>query len=225
MNERRYRDEEVREIFKRATTDKGENLPPARSPTGLTLSEMQSIGLEVGIEPDVVARAAAALDVRPAPSQPVRKSLGMPVEVGLTVPLAKPMTDHQWEMLVGELRRVFRAQGKVTTLGTSREWRNGNLHASVEPTESGYRLRMGTIKGDAAGWNALGALGILGSLGTWIAHYVILDPTSAVAPIVAGAAGIGAFAVNWLRLPPWAREREAQMNQIAAKARAIMDEV
>ena len=29
---------------------------------------------------------------------------------------------------------------------------------------------------------------------------------------------------EWLRLPSWAREREVQMNQIAAKARAIMDE-
>ena len=224
MNERRYRDEEIREIFKRATTDKGENLPAARSATGLTLSEVQSIGQEVGIDPDVVARAAAALDARSAPSIPVRKSLGMPVEVGLTVPLAKPMTDHQWEMLVGELRRVFRAKGKVTTFGTSREWRNGNLHASVEPTESGYRLRMGTIKGDAAGINALGALGIFASWATTAAHFIINDPTAIMPPIVMGVVGIGAFAVNAVRLPAWARQREAQMNQIAAKARAIMDE-
>src|SRR5687768_6471094 len=101
MTERRYREDEVRKIFKLATTDK--IAPPPTSPaSGFTLAEIQSIGLEAGIEPDRVAHAAASLDSIPA--QHVGTFLGMPVEVAVTVPLTRAMTDEQWEMLVAELR-------------------------------------------------------------------------------------------------------------------------
>lgn len=219
MSERRYRDDEVRKIFKLATTDKIANAPASRTPSGLTLEEMQSIGQEVGIAPDVVARAAAALD---AGAPTVRESLGMPVEVGTIIQLPRALTDHEWEMLVGELRRTFRARGHVHELGSSREWRNGNLHVVVEPAPSGYRLRLGTLKGDAVGINALGATGLAAAAATFIAHLVINDPNALIAPIMMATGGVAAFVTNWLRLPPWARKREAQFQEIAAKVRSII---
>jgi hypothetical protein len=218
MNERRYRDDEVRKIFKLATTDKIANAP-TRTPSGLTLEEMQSIGQEVGIAPDLVARAAAALD---AGAPTVRESLGMPVEVGTIVPLPRALTDHEWEMLVGELQRTFRARGHVHALGSSREWRNGNLHVVVEPAQSGYRLRLGTLKGDALGINALGATAIVAGAATLVAHFVNNDPNALVAPIMMGTGGVAAFVTNWLRLPPWARKREAQFQEIAGKVRSMI---
>jgi hypothetical protein len=222
MAERRYREEEVQKIFKLATTDKIADAPTSQTTQGMTLAEIQSIGLEVGIAPDVVTRAAAALDA--IPQQRSRKSLGMPVEVGVLVPLTRALTDHQWEMLVAELRRTFRAKGQISTHGNLREWRNGNLFASVEPTESGYRLRLHTTKGDANGVNALGVLGIVASAATWTSHFVINDPTALAAPILFGAGGMAAFLTNWLRLPAWARQRESQMNQIAARVRAMLEQ-
>jgi hypothetical protein len=220
MSERRYRDDEVRKIFKLATTDKIGNPQASPAPSGLTLEEMQSIGQEVGIAPDVVARAAAALD---AGAPTVRESLGMPVEVGTVVPLPRALTEHEWEMLVAELQRTFNARGRVHVLGSSREWRNGNLHVAVEPAQSGYRLRLGTLKGDAVGINALGATGIAVSLLTFVAHYLIIDPTTSnLAPIMFGAGGVAAFVANWLRLPPWARKREAQFQEIAGKVRSMI---
>src|SRR5688572_19040179 len=104
MTDRRYRDDEVRQIFRLATTQKTSDLPSASAVDGLTLADIQSIGREVGIEPDLVARAALALDA-PA-SMPPRTSLGMPVEVGLSVPLPRSLSDHEWEQLVAELRAV-----------------------------------------------------------------------------------------------------------------------
>jgi hypothetical protein len=222
MTERRYRDEEVQQIFKLATTDRIADAPLSPTASGLTLAEIQSIGLEVGIDPDVVTRAAAALDA--SPPTPARKTGGLPVEVGVSAPLARPLSDREWEMLIADLRHTFRARGQITTHGNLREWRNGNLHASIEPAEVGYRLRLGTRKGDATAMNALGGISILASVATWVSHFVINDPTSLFAPILFGAAGIGAVLANRLRLPAWARQREAQMNQIAARVRSIMEQ-
>jgi hypothetical protein len=225
MKDRRYREDEVRKIFGLATEKTAE--PPAASTTqGLTLAEMQSIGLEVGLDPDAVARAAATFEAR-AP-QHLRKSWGMPIEVGRTVSLPRAMTDHEWEQLVAELRRTFRAKGDISAHGGLKEWTNGNLHASVEPTETGYRLRLGTLKGDAAGFNALGVTGIAAaavvSAGRLATGAISLSNFAdlMIVPILLGVAGAAALASNWIRLPRWANKRQLQMNHIAARVRAIM---
>jgi hypothetical protein len=93
---------------------------------------------------------------------------------------------------------------------------------AVEPAPTGYRLRLGTLKGNAAGINALGATGIVAGAATLVAHLVINDPNMLLTPVMLGAGGMAAFVTNWLRLPPWARKREAQFQEIAAKVRSIM---
>ena len=222
MTERRYREDEVRRIFGLATRQGGNEPVPVADPQGITLADMQSIGREVGLEPDAVARAAAALDAKGS-AAPRGKSLGMPIEVGHTVQLSRALTDTEWEQLVAELRSTFRARGKVATLGTSREWSNGNLHACVEPTESGYRLRMGTRKGDAAGLNALGATGV--AAGAVVFASLALSgglQTGFFAPWLISAAGVGAIVANFVRLPRWASQREEQMEHIAARIKSIV---
>ena len=217
--ERKYREEEVRKILEIATSDRS-TASAAPGSGSLTLAEIQGIADEVGIDAQAVARAAAAID-KPSTVQS-RNSLGAPVEVGITIPLSRPLSDDEWQRLVAELQATFRARGKVTQQGGVREWRRGNLHAVVGPASTGYRLTLGTIKGNAAGVTAIGVSGILASAATWTAHFVISDPTSLVAPILFGAVGVGALVANWLRLPPWARQREAQMNHIASLIPSII---
>ena len=225
MSQRRYRDDEVREIFELATTDKTSEPPTASPREGLTLAEMQSIGQEVGLAPDVVARAAAAFEAG-APRD-LRTSWGVPIEVGLTVPLPRAPTDLEWEQLVSELRETFHARGKITTLGGLREWRNGNLHAAVEPTEAGYRLRLGTLKSSAARLNTTGAISVVASSAV-LASLALsgnLGPghvAALLAPVLMGSLGIGALLSNRIRLPQWARRRDEQMKHIAARIRSIM---
>ncbi len=231
MTERRYREEEVRKVFGIATTESvaetPAETPPKASPTtavGLTLAEMQSIGLEVGLDPDAVARAASSLEV--GDTRAWQKSMGMPIEVGVTTPLPRAITDHEWELLVAELRATFHAKGKIATYGGLREWSNGNLHACVEPTETGYRLRMTTLKSSARGMNALGVTGIVTSvvvygslLASGAAPGALVD--ALMAPVIFGVAGLGVLANNWFTLPGWAQRRKEQMNHIATKLRAI----
>ena len=219
--ERRYREEEVRRIFKLATTDKVADPPGSSTATGLTLAEIQSIGQEVGIAPDRVARAAASLDMQPLPES--RKVLGIPVEVGVTAMLPRAPTEDEWQILVAELRGTFRAQGKVTVDPMSRVWRNGNLHASVEPTGAGYRLRMGTVKGNASVANAMGAIGLVAAGMLSGSHFLYNDPINLAVPAVFGVAGLSTLAANALRLPIWARQRQTQMTRIAGRIRALME--
>src|SRR5262245_56422923 len=99
MADRRYREEEVREIFGLAT--RGAEPRSVAKPDGLTLSEMQGIGREVGLDPVAVANAAAVFEAKALRARR-RKSFGMPIEAGRIVPLPRAPTDSEWEQLVAE---------------------------------------------------------------------------------------------------------------------------
>jgi len=219
--QRTYDDDEVREIFAAAAQRKLAH-PAATAAPGLTLAELQEIGREAGLDAVEVARAAAALETR-ALEGPARTSLGMPIEVVRVVPLPRAPRDSEWEQLVGELRATFRARGKVVSQGGLREWANGNLHACVEPSGDGYRLRLGTVKGDARTLNAVGAASFLAGAAGLGSALVGGAPQDVIVPSIIVAWGIGAFGANFLRLPRWADTRRKQMDFIAARITAIMD--
>src|SRR6266705_1250077 len=216
MAERRYNDKEIAAIF-RAAAEAQQN-PPHDVPRdeGLTLADLQAIGGEVGIPSEAVARAAQALDVRLDAKS--RTFLGLPIGVARTVNLNRRLTDEEWERLVVQLREVFSARGRTRSDGALRQWTNGNLQVLLEPTETGHRLRFGTLHGGArasigAGIAVLGvtatvavATAISGHLGDAIPGIVFLLATG-MAMIVNGA----------LRLPGWARLRGRQMDALAAQ--------
>lgn len=225
LEERTYGEDEVAEIFRVAATadapagrGSATALPPAR---GFTLAELQSIGSEAGLAPERVARAAAAVELRRGALR--RSDLGMPVSVGRTVDLPRAPTDDEWEMIVADLRDTFRARGRLEVRGGVREWRNGNLHAFVEPTPAGYRLRIRTTKGDATGVNRMA--GIL--LATGVVMLVWMYATGQLlqewfVPLFMSMMGGGALTYNALRLPGWAHEREEQMEEVAVRTRAML---
>ena len=221
-DERRYREDEVKEILDLAASAPGSGGPALSSGEGLTLAELKEIGLEVGLDPERIGEAASTLDVRRS-APPRRTYLGMPVSVGRIVELPRAPTDDEWGLLVAELRATFGARGKLTAQGSLREWTNSNLHACVEPTETGYRLRLGTLKGNAAAINAVG----IGGIAMAVLGIAILAVTGRLAeelsgPLIFAIMGAAALAYNTLTLPHWAREREEQMEYIAGRARALI---
>lgn len=220
-DERLYGEEEVAEIFEAAASPRGSGGRALSSADGLTLGELQAIGAEVGIAPERIADAAAALDLRRG-AAPRRTHLGMPVSVGRTVALPRAPTDPEWELLVAELRETFGAHGKDKSSGGLRAWTNGNLHAYVEPTESGHRLRLGTTKGNAVPSSQLGLISLLAGLVLSIFLFAeVLDEDLSVflfLPVI----GALVLAINAIRLPRWAREREEQMDHIAVRVRTLI---
>lgn len=220
MEERRYNEAEVQRIIEIATTQQLTSPRPGPA-DGLTLSDIQSIGSEVGVDPSSIARAAAALDAGVARSP--RRSLGMPIEVTRAIPLPRAPTDEEWEQLVAELRATFRAKGRVTVQGGLREWSNGNLHAVIEPSAKGYRLRLGTLKGDAMGVNALGFTGLFAGAAVFVSMLLSGEVQGAlVVPTIFGAAGVTALLANMVRLPRWAQQRAGQMEHIADRATTMI---
>ena len=217
MAERRYNDKEIAAIFRAAAEQEPQN--PQREVArdeGLTLAELQAIGGEVGISSEAVAQAARAVDVRLGPAS--RTLLGLPIGVSRTVNLNRRLTDEEWERLVVQLREVFNARGRTRSEGSLRQWTNGNLQVLLEPTETGHRLRFGTVHGAAraaigAGFGVLGIAAIVAVSGAiW---GTLGEAMSGIA--LMAAAGVGMIVSGALRLPRWARLRERQMEALAAR--------
>lgn len=218
MTTRRYGDDEVREIFSLATTSGTTDQSLAAESGGLTLDELQHIGRQAGIDPALVAQAAARLDARGKPA-PVRRSFGLRIGVSRVVDLPRAPSDREWEQLISEFRTTFGAKGRATTSGGLREWSQGNLHICVEPTEHGEQLRLSTLKEDAMVLNGLGL--VLGVMSMFLGAIVAAAGKPGKALVVFGMLGgmsLAAFVANVVRLPRWARERESQMEAIAEHA-------
>jgi len=219
-DERRYTDDEVAEIFEAASrpvVSRDEPADPA-SPTGLTLARLQDIGREVGIGPERIAEAAAALEMR-RPPIPRRTDLGMPVSAAHVVDIPRPLTDREWSLVVADLRQTFGAWGHEGSQGETRMWWNNNLHAVVEPTNAGYRLRLGTLKADGFAMNRVGMVAIAMSV---VAFVVGGSPDAIPGVLAIGSMGAGVFTYNALRLPRWARLRERQMQDVADRTLALL---
>lgn len=219
-NERRYDDDEVAAIFESAATNPGAGRRAVTGDRGLTLRELTAIGREVGIAPERIEKAAAALDRRGVATDK-GTFLGMPVAVGRTAALPRAPTDREWGILLSELRETFSARGTEKSGGGVRHWANGNLHAFIEPTETGYRLRMGTRKGDAALFNTFGITAVLIGLGNITGLL-----TSTLSGVPSGAtmiaAGVAILAGNAFRLTRWSGTRAEQMARIAERANGLL---
>jgi len=217
MADRRYNDKEIAAIFRAAAEQEPQS--PQREVArdeGLTLAELQAIGGEVGISSDAVAQAARAVDVRLGAAS--RTLLGLPIGVARTVNLNRRLTDEEWERLVVQLREVFNARGRTRSEGSLRQWTNGNLQVLLEPTDTGHRLRFGTVHGAAraaigAGFGVLGVAAIVAVSGAFWG--TLGDAMSGIA--LMAAAGVGMIVSGALRLPRWARLRQRQMEALATK--------
>ena len=147
MTEHRYDDEEVHEIFARAAgRQKEAERAESASQAGLSLAELQHIGSEAGIDPDLVADAARALALQQpggALTEPVN-----PWEVSQDRMLPGPVSGGAWEQIVGDLRRTFKKNGIVSEFGDAREWHSGDDIAShpirlrMEPSGEGTHVSL-----------------------------------------------------------------------------------
>ena len=222
MAERRYSDQDTAAIFKAAAElqQAAANLPAdvSREPIareGMTLAQLQEIGREVGIPAELVARAAAGLERRGRAS--VRRFLGLPIAVRRTVSLQRKLTDEEWERLVVDLRETFDARGHLRADGGLRQWTNGNLQALLEPTPSGHRLQLKTMKGDAYAMMS-GGVAVLAFDLFLVILRTMEGRTGFIPPIALIAAmGVTMFGLGALRIPGWAKERRQQMEEIVAR--------
>jgi hypothetical protein len=223
-DDRRYSDDEVAEILDLAVT---EDVTPRGGAVGtgdgLTLAELQEVAKEVGVAPARIVEAAQVMDAKRS-IVPRRTSLGMPVSVGRVIELPRAVTDREWDVLVSEFRDTFAAKGKLTSHGGVRAWTNGNLHAFLEPTQAGHRLRLRTTKGGADVLNGVGIVALIAAilLITYVANTGASPVRLELMFLWLFGGGAAALGTNLLRLPGWAREREGQMEYIAGRVTALL---
>ena len=227
MTDRRYNEEEVAAIFERATQAQASEashqgaVVPLASSEGMTLSQLQEIGREVGLSPVDIENAARS--VARGGEATSRKVLGVTIGVGRTVELDRRITDEEWERLVVDLRETFDARGRLKTEGSFRQWTNGNLQALLEPTQTGHRLRLKTVKGDVAAFLAFGGMMLAVAVGGALAASVggVPDLAEMMRKLTSLALVGGAvLGVGLIRLPSWTRTRRQQMAEIAARLAA-----
>ena len=222
MSERRYSEEEVAQIFERATEAQKASLPASRPAEGLTLRELQEVGRDVGLPAELVAQAAKSLEMQPQAHG--RKLLGLPVGVGRSVELGRPLTESEWHRLVADLRETFDARGRLSEQGPFKQWTNGNLQALLEPTATGQRLRLKTRKGSAISAITGGMIGLAVTAVMLVDEVVSGSlPADRVANIVMLVAIVAiVVGANLLQLPRWAKERARQMESIIERLSATL---
>lgn len=220
MTDRRFSEDEVAAIFKEATEAQPAAQCQLPSGEGLTLAEIQEIGKQVGIAPELVIRAAASLAA--AGTEDSRTLLGLTVGVGRTIELDRTLTDDEWERLVVDLRETFDARGTMTRDGSLRQWTNGSLQVLLEPTASGQRIRLRTVKESARAWIRGGSiLSVVAAIVALSASVSGSHNNMVIAADIAALAA-GQFAIGAMQLPGWVRLRRKQMTEIAQRMAATL---
>ncbi|MEO5580694.1 MAG: hypothetical protein ABIR58_08545, partial [Gemmatimonadaceae bacterium] len=218
MTERRFNEAEVAAIFEQAAEAQQTSQRQLPSGDGMTLTQLQEIGREVGISPEQLAHAVRAIELGGRPTS--RHFFGFPVGVGLSIDLNRKLSDEEWDRFVVDLRETFDARGTLRQEGSLRQWVNGNLQAHLEPTTTGHRIRLRTTKGDARGLMTLG-LGMIGFAAVSgiaaAASGGVVDSGMLASLGTLATMGAGVFGIGGLRLPGWARLRTRQMQEVAAR--------
>lgn len=118
IDERKFSDQEVREILKRAV-----ERAPSRALVkheGLSLAELKAIGSEVGIDPSRVEDAARAVALKGVNRQ--NRFLGAPTTVNLERKVEGTFDPENTPEVLTTIRRVMGQQGEAAEIRGSLEW-------------------------------------------------------------------------------------------------------
>jgi hypothetical protein len=178
---RRFDDEQVSLILRRAAELQEEQGAGDRASSGLTLADLEEVAREAGLDPALVRRAAA--EVGDAGGARTPAFGGSPFLGAPTVLRAERIVDGElptaeFEAVLDEIRREFNDVGIVSALGRTLAWRSSSgAHASTGRQISvtvvarggttGIRVEEST--GGLAGGLFGGLMGGLGGGGTGIA--------------------------------------------------------
>ena len=232
QRERRFNEEEVALIIKRAAelqqTEQAEHDPG----NALSLSEVEQIAREAGIDPRLIRRAALGLE-QPHRSNRPSPWLGAPTRIVFERVVEGEVSSDDFEVLVNEVRRTFGDNGVPSVLGKSLAWsssmggrrraRGRQIDVSVVP-----RGGVTTIRVEEELRNTAGALvgGIVGGGGGGTSGAVIGGSMAAFhsAPITVGllALSLGTFyTIARTVFRSIAGRREDELRELAGRLEEI----
>lgn len=178
--ERRYSDEEVQDLIRRALAlqEKSSGVAPGVAhPEGLSLAEVRQIAADVGIDPRFVELAVSS---RAAESTRVANWFaGGPYRWRVRTSVPGELSDQQRVRLIDEVRRHVGRPGEVSDLYGTMEWTHDD---GLGPIAVGVRSAEGRTEIDVA-VNRSGTVGLLHSLTT-------LGGGIGLGALVSGLAGV-----------------------------------
>lgn len=202
---RRFDDREVALILRRAAEMQESSPATASSERGLSITDLEQVAREAGLDPTLIQRAAAELDARPA--VPRRAGfLGRPTRFDIERTIDGELPESEFAAIVDEIRRTVGDVGNVSTLGSTLAWdstRGGRearvrrIGVTVVPRNGRTVIRIHESLSALAG--ELGG-GIVGGIGGGVGGGVFgltMGTTAALFPALALGGGIlaGAWAL------------------------------
>jgi len=122
--ERKFNDEEVALIIKRAAELQQTEQAQQDPGSALSLTEVEEIAREAGIDPKLIRRAAVGLD-QPAQANRPSAWLGAPTRIVFERVVDGEIPVEEFEALIAEIRRTFGDNGLPSVLGRSLAWSSG----------------------------------------------------------------------------------------------------
>ena len=122
--ERRFSEEEVALIIKRAAELQQTEESEQESGGALSLPEIEQIAREAGIDPTLVRRAALGLD-NPLPTNRPSPWLGAPTRLVFEKVVDGEIPIEEFETIIAEVRRTFGDNGLPSIIGRSLAWSSG----------------------------------------------------------------------------------------------------
>jgi hypothetical protein len=119
--DRKFNDEEVALIIKRAAELQQTEQAEAEPGNAMTLAEVEQIAQEAGIDPRLIRRAAQGLD-RPIETNRPSPWVGAPTRLVFERVVDGEIPVDEFEPLVNEIRRTFGENGIPSVLGRTLAW-------------------------------------------------------------------------------------------------------
>ncbi len=173
---RRFSEDDARRIFARVAEQQARTAPDAG---GLSLADLEDAARAAGLDPALVALAAAEIDAPAA--APARRLAGAPVEVLASRVVPGALTDDVWAEMVGAARAQFGQPGMAGQIGRRREWtlvsggtKNGvTTQLVAEPVAGGIRLSLSqSVRDMAFGFTLAGSItGLMALVFTTLAAF------------------------------------------------------
>ena len=204
--EHRYDDQESARIIKRALEIQQTERPGEGGASGLSLTELEGIARESGIDPELIRRAAHELSAESAgrPGTAARLFFGGPIRSAAAASLRSEVSPELLESLLVPLPTITGDAGTGSVVGRTLMWnsdtlaamRNGrSLSITVRPRAGGTEVRVeDNLSGIAGGLfgGIVGGMGLGGGLGLGLGIGLLGSP------LFAALVPIGVFAGAWL---------------------------
>jgi hypothetical protein len=185
--ERKFNDEEVALIIKRAAELQQTEQTEQDTSSALSLTEVEEIAREAGIDPKLIRRAAVGLD-QPAQTNRPSPWIGAPTRIVFERVVDGEIPVEEFESLIAEIRRTFGDNGLPSVLGRSLAWSSGiggrrrssGRHVDVSVVTRGgittirveeeLRNLAGALFGGIVGGGGGGTTGVTMAIGMGVFH-------------------------------------------------------